>query len=119
MRTLFWNWFRSYFDRVLCDASGNFFVSPMIMYGSLTEPEEYFYNTPLGKLWQKFLTIPNLRIAMNTANPIGASEGDPTSFLCYDIHIDARLAHAFPVSEAKAHQIMEDGEVQINDWLTG
>jgi len=91
----------------------------MIMYGSLTEPEEYFYNTPLGKLWQKFLTIPNLRIAMNTANPIGASEGDPTSFLCYDIHIDARLAHAFPVSEAKAHQIMEDGEVQINDWLTG
>jgi hypothetical protein len=102
----------------MSDASLNFFVSPMIMYGSLTEPEEYFYNTPLGKLWQKFLTLPCLRIAINTVNPIGASEGEPTSFLCYAIHIDARVAHAFPVSEAEAQRIMGGGDVQIADSLT-
>jgi hypothetical protein len=117
LKSTFWLWFRMYFDSVLAEESENFFVHPMIIYDRVNEPDENLYDVPLGKLWQKFLGLTNLRICMNTLRPVGACEGELTSFLCYDIHIDARTAHCYPVSEAEANRIMEGGEIVINDWL--
>lgn len=94
LKSTFWVWFQMYFDSVLADESSNFFVYPMIVYGRLiesdNEPDEDLYHTPVGKLWQKFLNDINLRICMNTLRPVGACDGELTSFLCYDIHIDSK-----------------------------
>lgn len=121
LKSTFWVWFQMYFDSVLVDESSNFFVSPMIVYGQINdsdnEPDKDLYHTPVGKLWQKFLNDTNLRICMNTLQPVGACNGKLSSFLCYDIHIDAKTVHCYPVSEAEAERIMEGGEVVKNDWL--
>jgi hypothetical protein len=55
---------------------------------------------------------------MNTLQPVGACDGELTSFLCYDIHIDAKIVHCYPVSEADAKRIMDGGEIVVNDWLS-
>lgn len=117
LKSTFWVWFQMYFDSMLADESGNFFIYPMIVYDRVIKPGEDLYNTPVGKLWQKFLSHTSLRICMDTLQPVGACDGDLTSFLCYDIHIDAKTAHCYPVSETEAQRIMEGGEVVINDWL--
>jgi hypothetical protein len=121
LKSTFWLWFQMYFDSMLADESSNFFVYPMIVYDRVNEPDnepnEDLYHTPVGRLWQNFLNDTNLRICMNTLQPVGACEGELTSFLCYDIHIDARTVHCYPVSEEEAHRIMEGGEVVGNDSL--
>ena len=117
LKSTFWIWFRMFFDSVLAEESDNFFLHPTIVYDRVNDPNEKLYDTPAGRLWQKFLTLTNLRICMNTLRPVGACEGNLTSFLCYDIHIDAKVAHCYPVSEGEAHQIMDGGEIVINDWL--
>jgi hypothetical protein len=117
LRSTFWVWFRIYFDSVVAEESSNFFVHPTIAYNWLIDPDERLYGTPVGRLWHKFLSLTNLRICMNTLQPVGACDGELTSFLCYDIHIDAKIAHCYPVSESEADRIMEGGEVLINDWL--
>ena len=117
LKSTFWVWFQMYFDSALADESSNFFVHPMIVYDRVNEPDEDLYDTPVGRLWQRFLSRTSLRICMNTLLPVGACDGELTSFLCYDIHIDAKTAHCYPVSEAEAQRIMEGGEVVINDWL--
>jgi hypothetical protein len=117
LKSTYWTWFQMFFDSILTSENGNFLISPMIMYDSINEPEGELYDTPMGKLWQKFLSLTNLRICMDTLQPVGACEGELTSFLCYDVHIDAKIAHCYPVSKAKAEQIMEGGEIVINDCL--
>jgi hypothetical protein len=121
LKSTFWIWFRMYFDSVLADESGNFFIDPMIVYDRVNEPDNEpnkgLYRTPVGQLWQRFLNDPNLRICMNTLQPVGACDGELTSFLCYDIHIDAKIVHCYPVSEADAKRIMDGGEIVVNDWL--
>jgi hypothetical protein len=117
LKSTFWTWFQMFFDSAVAYESNNFFVSHMIVYNCVNEPDGELYGNPVGKLWQKFLTLTNLRICMDTLRPVGACDGELTSFLCYDIHIDAKTAHCYPVSEAEAQRIMGGGEVVMNDSL--
>ncbi|MGB7137615.1 MAG: hypothetical protein WBD46_20170 [Acidobacteriaceae bacterium] len=117
LKGTFWTWFSDYFDSELAYESSNFFLDPMIVYGQLIRPGEELYGTTVGKLWHKFTHLTNLRISMNALGDVGACDGRLTSFLCYDVHIDAKIVHCYPVSEAEAQDIMEGGEVLRNDSL--
>jgi hypothetical protein len=103
----FWTWFRMFFD----------FIPDNWRYMRLTDPQEDLYQSPVGTIWRRFLNEPSLRIAMDTLQPLGASDGELTHFVCYDIHIGAKTAHCFPVPEAKAKEIMGDASLLINDGL--
>lgn len=86
------------------------------------EPDEDLYHAPVGKLWQKFLNDTKLRICMNTLQLMGACNGELSSFLYYEIHVDAKTVHCYQVSEAEAERIMEGErgrEERMAELLTG
>ena len=103
----FWNW--------LCLEFQN--VNNYEEYEEFLDPKEKRFQSPQAALWQRLLSETCLRICMNTPAPVGACDGRPTSFLCYDLHIDNRIAHCFPISEAEAERIMGDLETHENDSL--
>jgi hypothetical protein len=80
-----------------------------------TESDEY--KTPEAQLWRRFLSESRVRICMDALKPVGASNGELTSFICYDVNIDSKTVHCFPVSEADAKTIMGDSAVLGNDVL--
>jgi hypothetical protein len=65
----------------------------------------------------KFIEVPHLRICIDTLRTIDGCNGEPSHFLCYDLHIDGKIIHCYPVSEAEANRIMGDAEVEICDGL--
>lgn|SRR5689334_13979439 len=86
-------------------------------YKEFVTPGGELANIPEATLWSKFLSNDSLRICLDTIRPIGATEGKPTSFLCFDIHFGAKLAHVYPVSEDEAKNIMGDCELLRYDGL--
>ncbi|WP_442577877.1 hypothetical protein ACSBOB_20230 [Mesorhizobium sp. ASY16-5R] len=72
------------------------------------EPEDTFVRTELYPLWKLFLKDHQVRIAFNTMQAIGASEGKPVSHIAIDLSIgETKTAHAYPVSESEARTIMD------------
>jgi hypothetical protein len=100
----FWQWFSMYFDIVTNYNECVEFVD--------SESDEY--ENPEAQVWRKFLGEHQLRICMNAIQAVGACEGASTSFLGYDLPIDSKTAHCFPVSESEAHRIMGDCGVLTN-----
>jgi hypothetical protein len=86
-------------------------------YEEFVTPGGELANIPEATLWNKFLTKDSLRICLDTIRPIGATDGKPTSFLCFDIHFGAKIAHVYPVSEDEAKGIMGDCELLRYDGL--
>jgi hypothetical protein len=107
LREVFWCWFSMNFD----------IVTNYHKYLEFMDTESEEYKTPEAKLWRDFLGESRLWICMNTLQPVGASEGELTSFLCYDVNIDSKIAHCYPVPEAEAKRIMGDCGVLIIDTL--
>jgi hypothetical protein len=103
----FWTWFSMFFE----------IIPDEFRYMQLTDPHEDLYRSPHGTIWRRFLNDASLRVAMDTLLPLGASGGELTHFVCYDIHIGAKTVHCFPIPEAKAREIMGDAELVINDAL--
>jgi hypothetical protein len=86
------------------------------LYGPCTGSERgELSNIPEATLWNKFLSKDSLRICLDTIRPIGATDGKPTSFICFDIHFGAKLVHLYPVSEDEAKSIMGDCELFWDD----
>jgi hypothetical protein len=121
LRSTFWFWFQMFFDSVLWEQSSPFLIAPMIVYGRINddenEPANHLRYTPVGKLWQRFMHDTNLRICMDALQPVGGCDGLLTSFLCYDLHIDAKTVHCYPISGEEAERIMQGGEIIGNDSL--
>jgi hypothetical protein len=106
LQDTFWSWFYLFFDIVTTDAE----------YMEFVNPEGVAYSTPEAKLWRQFLGS-HVRICMNTLQPVGASKGELTSFHCYDVNINSKFAHCYPVPEAEAKRIMGDCGILIIDAL--
>jgi hypothetical protein len=106
LQDTFWSWFHLFFDIVTTDAE----------YMEFVNPEGAAYSTPEAKLWRRFLGS-KVRICMNTLQPVGASKGELTSFLCYEVNIDGKFAHCYPVPDAEAKRIMGDCGILIIDAL--
>lgn len=105
LRQQFWNWAICYFDHYADRDS----------YHAMMDPDEETYNEAKGKLWRRFLNAPHTRLSWRFDQPIGASNGALTSFVCYDIHLDTNVAHCFPVPEDEAEKIMGDAPLVTSD----
>ncbi len=71
----------------------------------------------LRHLWERVLYEPSIRLAFDTMNPIGACNGFDSDWLCYEIDASTPIAHAYPVSEAEAREIMTMAELPWIDSL--
>ena len=107
----FWYWVQMYFEV----SQSRFDLSPPLQYQHFMKPESEQYSTPEARLWRGFLIVPHMRIVLNTIKPVGASSGQMTSFICYDVHLDSKIVHCYPVSEADAKVIMGNGDVFVDD----
>jgi hypothetical protein len=103
----FWAWFWLTFQNV--QSYGE--------YEEFLDPEAELSKSPEAALWHRLLSETGLRICTDTLLPVGACNGEPTSFLCYDMHFGSKTAHCIPVSEAEAKRIMGDLEILGNDAL--
>jgi hypothetical protein len=68
-----------------------------------------------ARLWRKFLSASHLRIVVDTLKPIGASSGEMTTLICYDLHIDSKTVHCYPVSGDDSRIIMDGGYALLDD----
>lgn len=89
LRSAFWTWINSAFGLDI-DAS---FANP---------DEENFCIDGAGPFWRSFLTTSSRRFAFRSMAIIGASDGEATDCVCFDISFGAQTVHAFPVTERKA-----------------
>lgn len=69
-------------------------------------------------VWNCFMNDHQRRIAMNVRTEIGASNGEATSRICFDLHLDSRTVHAYPVSEGDAANIMQGSWVRGDEVLS-
>jgi hypothetical protein len=105
LRQWFWDWFINYFD----------WYSDRHYLHAIMDPDQEEYNEEDAKLWRRLLSEPHTRLSWSFDDPIGASKGALTNFICYDIHIDTATAHCYPVSEEDAKEIMIDAELVNSD----
>lgn len=107
LKQTFWCWFETNFD----------IVTNFAEYEDFVDPESDEYRTPEAQLWRRFLENHSVRICIDTLLPVGASEGELTSFLCYDVNFDTKIVHCFPVRMAEARLIMGEAQVLPIDAL--
>jgi hypothetical protein len=105
LRQEFWDWAIQYFDE----------YSDRGSYHAMMDPDEEIYTEEKAKLWRTLLSQPHTRLCWSFDLPLGASKGALTNFICYDVHIDTRVVHCYPVTEADARDIMGDGELVNSD----
>jgi hypothetical protein len=70
--------------------------------GDAIDPDEPVRDQPL---WNDLLQSDNCRIVFRSANPIGASDGLPTRYLCFELDASTPVVHAYPISEHQANLI--------------
>ncbi len=70
-------------------------------------------------LWEKICTSDNIRVAINMIDPIGATNGVKTEYLCFEIDTSTPLAHAYPISKTEAIEINDDCKLIAIDYLQG
>jgi len=107
LKQTFWSWFETNFD----------IVTNYAEYADFMNPESDQYRTSEARLWRRFLENHSVRICMDALQPVGASKGKLTSFLCYDLNVDTKTVHCFPIGEGDAKLIMCDSAVLAIDTL--
>src|SRR5579859_2704682 len=103
IKTAFWEWFLAFFD---CVFSVGDYDELLNSNSQLSE-----FNRAQAKLWRCFLEESRVRVCANENSAIGASNGKTTSFVCFDVNIDSKCVHCFPVTQAEAAQIMDYGPI--------
>jgi len=104
LKGTFWTWLLFFFDE----------IHSLDQYREMMDSESPTYNEFDARLWRKFLNDHRVRIAFNSIRSAGASDKERTSFVCLDVHLDNKTVHAFPISKAKAVQIMDGQEHIMN-----
>jgi hypothetical protein len=99
LKIAFWTWFDGFFWTSLG-------LDDFIEMKSDKDDEAQFH------VWNCFMTDHQKRIAVNARTIIGASNGEATSRVCFDLHLDSRTVHAYPVSELESTDIMQGGWVR-------
>jgi hypothetical protein len=106
----FWYWFQMYLGLPLSQID-----NPPHLYYDFIEGRSEESNTPEARLWRRFLSDPHLRIVIDTMDPVGASKGEMTTLICYDLHLDSKIVHCYPVAPPDAARIMEGGNALVDD----
>jgi len=107
LRFAFWQWFFVFFDVVTFDE-----------YEEIIQPGTALFGSPRGRQWDRFLRNPNgptWRICFENSQAVGASKGKLTPFLCFEIHLDNRVVHSYPITQEEASTMMgRDGVLYIH-----
>lgn len=96
----FWTWFQQYFD-----TSISFHSYVYRDAGSENFPSHEF------KIWDRFLQLSQFRVACNCLNVLGVVKGVPTNYVAFDVSMDARIVHCYPVTVAEAETIVSPSYV--------
>ncbi|MGA3323468.1 MAG: hypothetical protein ABSF45_03270 [Terriglobia bacterium] len=107
LKNTFWSWFLCFFG----------IVNSRHLYYAFVTPNTADYNRSRANLWRKFLAEPHLRIAFDAMRPIGACHGASTSYVCFDIHIDGKIVHCYPITSDEAARIMGKDDIERIDAL--
>lgn len=70
-------------------------------------------------LWFKVLESEKCRIAFKTVGPIGASNGQETAFICFELNGSTPIMHAYPISSEEAEKINLGYSIIFTDALRG
>jgi hypothetical protein len=97
LANLFWSWFD---DMMMPDNS------------SLYE-DSFNFLRAAGPLWDRFCEGRNIRIAIYTSVSIGELNGVALKHLAIDLDLEVKVAHAYPITEAEAKQIMGPFDVRL------
>lgn len=111
LRFAFWQWFFAFFD----------VVSSFDDYEEIVQPGTTLYGSPRGRQWDLFLRNPEgpaWRICLENSQVVGASKGKLTPFLCFEIHLDNRTVHGYPITQAEASTTMGRDGVQFIQALS-
>jgi hypothetical protein len=111
LQTMFWSWFfryfmaiRTYYDYVAMLTEGT--------------PE---FCTDHGKIWRSVIDRNTLqsrfRVVAQCLRPIGASRGEATNLLCFDVHPDANTVHAFPIAPENSRLVLGGRAIAVADEL--
>jgi hypothetical protein len=106
LRQAFWFWFFDFF----------YFCTSLYEYREILSKDRSI-DHPRYEFWQSFLHNHSIRICFDVNGAVGASAGQETNFICFDVHIDAKVVHAYPVSAAEAVQMMGEGNIVISPFL--
>jgi len=109
MRTAFWTWFLFFFDIPV----------PFDQYAEGDPHMDGENFTAEFATWQRFKTETQFRIAFSNLGEVGAVDGHPTSYICFDIGLDAGVIHAYPISETEAVRIMPPNAIRHVRALDG
>ena len=83
---------------------------------SAIDADEPVWDQPL---WDELMQNPECRVAFESANLIGASDGQPTRFLCFQLNASIPILHGYPISEQEASAIRRSYSIITIDDLWG
>ena len=63
-------------------------------------------STAAESLWYKLLNEDVARIAFQCGVPIGATDGDSTEYICYELEAATPIIHGYPIAKAEALRIL-------------
>lgn len=94
IRSAFWRWFLFFFDTSL---SFHHFCGREL---DIIEGDPEIFS-----IWDRFQAS-HFRVAVNCVDGVGAVQGAPSKFVCFDVSMDAGAVHAYPISELEAQRLM-------------
>jgi hypothetical protein len=68
-------------------------------------------------LWEKLMNDTVSRIAFRCNGPIGASGGEPTDFICFELDAATPIVHGYPITEDQAMKILNGCPVMLINEL--
>jgi hypothetical protein len=95
IKKAFWDWFENFFD---------FGLQFDEVHSRSFESHQDFPG--IFRIWDRFLTEAQFRVAASAIKEIGAVAGRPSRHICFDVGVAAGVVHAYPVSEEEARGIM-------------
>jgi hypothetical protein len=71
-------------------------------------------------LWDKLMTDSNSRIAFRCGGSIGACDGVPTEFVCFELDAVTPIVHGYPITENEALRIHQGSPIttisELREW---
>ncbi|MGA9543893.1 MAG: hypothetical protein WBQ85_10005 [Candidatus Sulfotelmatobacter sp.] len=111
LQTMFWSWFFRYFMAI---RTYDDYIA------MLTEGTSEF-RTDHGKIWRSVIDRNSqrsrFRVVAQCLRPIGASRGEATNLLCFDVQPDANNAHAFPITLEDSRLVLGGKAIAVADEL--
>lgn len=96
----FWIWFVDFFDTPITFSD----------YCQRNATPQNYSASALA-IWGRFEIEPQFRIAVDCMRDLGAVKGCASRYVAFDVGLDARVVHAYPITQEEAEEIMHPAHV--------